>query len=84
MKRRTTLVYAVGVGPGNPEYLTPRGERAIREADVVVGFTTVVEFVEDETDADLLTCGYKRRGRGARGVRRARRRRRVGDCGRDG
>ncbi|WP_226006086.1 cobalt-precorrin-7 (C(5))-methyltransferase [Natrinema salinisoli] len=52
-------VYAVGVGPGNTEYLTPRGERAIREADVVIGFTTVVEFVEDETDADLLTCGYK-------------------------
>jgi len=52
-------VYTVGVGPGNQEYLTPRGERAIREADVVVGFTTVVEFVEDLTDADLLTCGYK-------------------------
>lgn len=52
-------VYAVGVGPGNQEYLTPRGERAIREADVVVGFTTVVEFVEDLTDADLLTCGYR-------------------------
>ncbi|WP_226040938.1 cobalt-precorrin-7 (C(5))-methyltransferase [Natrinema sp. DC36] len=52
-------VYAVGVGPGNQEYLTPRGERAIREADVVVGFATVVEFVEDLTDADLLTCGYK-------------------------
>ncbi|WP_306057465.1 cobalt-precorrin-7 (C(5))-methyltransferase [Natronococcus wangiae] len=52
-------VYAVGVGPGNPEFLTPRGRRAIREADVVVGFTTVVEFVEDYTDADLLTCGYK-------------------------
>ncbi|PGF14893.1 cobalt-precorrin-7 (C(5))-methyltransferase [Natrinema sp. CBA1119] len=52
-------VYAVGVGPGNQEYLTPRGERAIREADVVVGFATVVEFVEELTDADLLTCGYK-------------------------
>ncbi|WP_137289691.1 cobalt-precorrin-7 (C(5))-methyltransferase [Natronorubrum halophilum] len=52
-------VYAVGVGPGNQEYLTPRGQRAITEADVVVGFTTVVEFVEDLTDADLLTCGYK-------------------------
>ncbi len=52
-------VYAIGVGPGNPEYLTPRGERALREADVVVGFRTVVEFVEDKTDADLLTCGYK-------------------------
>ena len=52
-------VYAVGVGPGNQEFLTPRGRRAISEAVVVVGFTTVVEFVEDLTDADLLTCGYK-------------------------
>lgn len=52
-------VHAVGIGPGNREYLVPRGERAIREADVVVGFETVVEFVEDRTDADLLTCGYR-------------------------
>lgn len=52
-------VSVVGVGPGNREYLTPRGERAIREADVLVGFTTVVEFVEELTDADLLTCGYR-------------------------
>ena len=52
-------VYAVGVGPGNLEYLTPRGRRAIEEADVVVGFTTVVDFVAECTDADLLTCGYK-------------------------
>jgi cobalt-precorrin-7 (C5)-methyltransferase len=52
-------VYAVGIGPGNLEFLTPRGERAIREADVVVGFETVVDFVADETDADLLTCGYE-------------------------
>ncbi|THE63487.1 cobalt-precorrin-7 (C(5))-methyltransferase [Salinadaptatus halalkaliphilus] len=52
-------VYAVGVGPGNQAYLPPRGRRAIEDADVVVGFTTVVEFVDDLTDADLLTCGYK-------------------------
>lgn len=51
-------VYAVGIGPGNPEYLTRRGARAIRQADVVVGFGSVVDFVADETDADLLTCGY--------------------------
>ena len=55
-------VHAVGIGPGNPEYLTPRGRRAIREADVVVGFETVVEFVRDETDAELLTCGYRDEG----------------------
>ncbi|MFB6068976.1 MAG: cobalt-precorrin-7 (C(5))-methyltransferase [Halobacterium sp.] len=51
-------VSAVGIGPGNPEYLTRRGARVIREADVVVGFETVVDFVADETAADLLTCGY--------------------------
>ncbi|MFC7019750.1 MULTISPECIES: cobalt-precorrin-7 (C(5))-methyltransferase [Haloarcula] len=55
----TEPVYAVGIGPGNPEYLTPRGRRAIREADVVVGFETVVEFVDDLTDAEVLTCGYR-------------------------
>lgn len=54
----TTPVYAVGIGPGNLEYLTPRGERAVREADVVVGFETVVEFVRERTTAELLTCGY--------------------------
>jgi len=51
-------VAAVGIGPGDPAYLTGRGARALREADVVVGFETVVEFASDETDADLLTCGY--------------------------
>lgn len=52
-------VHAVGIGPGNLDYLTPRGRQAIEAADVVVGFETVVEFIADETDADLLTCGYK-------------------------
>ena len=55
-------VYAVGIGPGNAEYLTARGRRAIAEADVVVGFETVVEFVRETTEADLLTCGYRDEG----------------------
>lgn len=56
----STPVYAVGIGPGNTDYLTPRGEHVIREADVVVGFETVVEFVRDRTSAatELLVCGY--------------------------
>jgi len=52
-------VHAVGIGPGNLEYLTGRAKRALDEADVVVGFETVVEFVSEVTDADLLTCGYR-------------------------
>ncbi len=55
-------VYAAGIGPGDPEYLTPRVERALEEADVVVGFETVVGYVADLTDADLLTCGYRDEG----------------------
>ncbi len=51
-------VYAVGIGPGNLEYLIPRAERAIREADVIVGFETVVGCIADATDANLLSCGY--------------------------
>ncbi len=57
--RDEPAVHAVGIGPGNPEYLVPRAERAIREAEVVVGFETVVDFVRDRTDADLLTCSYR-------------------------
>jgi cobalt-precorrin-7 (C5)-methyltransferase len=55
-------VHAVGIGPGNLDYLTPRAAQEIRTADVVVGFETVVEFVSDRTDADLLTCGYRDEG----------------------
>ncbi len=51
-------VLAVGVGPGAPAYRTRACERAVREADVVVGFETVVDVVADATDADRMTCGY--------------------------
>jgi cobalt-precorrin-7 (C5)-methyltransferase len=57
--RPENAVRAVGIGPGNPDYLTRHAAASIREADVVVGFETVVEFVGSETDADLLTCGYR-------------------------
>jgi len=52
-------VHAVGIGPGNPGLLTRRVADLLAEADVVVGFETVVDYIADETDADLLTCGYR-------------------------
>jgi cobalt-precorrin-7 (C5)-methyltransferase len=55
-------VLAVGVGPGNREYLTPRAERAIEDADVVIGFETVVDVVRDLPTGDVLTCGYADEG----------------------
>jgi cobalt-precorrin-7 (C5)-methyltransferase len=56
------VVHAVGIGPGNPDYLTPKADQEISNADVVVGFETVVDFISDRTDADLLTCGYRDEG----------------------
>jgi cobalt-precorrin-7 (C5)-methyltransferase len=52
-------VLAVGVGPGSPEYLAPRAERAVREADVVVGFETVVDVVREHATGEVLACGYR-------------------------
>ena len=51
-------LFAVGIGPGNLDYLTPRGKRAIREADAVVGFETVVAFVEEHIEGEQFACGY--------------------------
>lgn len=53
-----TAVPAIGVGPGDPAYLTERGRRELERADVVVGFDTVVDVVRDVTTATVLTCGY--------------------------
>ena len=53
----TDPVHAVGVGPGAREHLTPRAERAVAGADVVVGFGTVLEVVADLAD-ETLSCGY--------------------------
>jgi cobalt-precorrin-7 (C5)-methyltransferase len=52
-------VFAVGVGPGNPEYLIPRAERAVREADAVVGFEAVVDVIRDHATGEVFACGYR-------------------------
>ncbi|PKB78453.1 MAG: precorrin-6y C5,15-methyltransferase (decarboxylating) subunit CbiE [SAR202 cluster bacterium Io17-Chloro-G9] len=36
----------VAVGPGDPRLLTLRGQQALREADLVVGFKTVLDVVQ--------------------------------------
>lgn len=52
-------IHAIGIGPGDPGYLTKRARQRLAGADVIVGFSTVVAHIESMTDADLLTCSYE-------------------------
>lgn len=51
-------VLAVGVGPGDPSLVSPRVREAVRDADVVVGFSTVTDLIADWAGGDVLSCGY--------------------------
>jgi cobalt-precorrin-7 (C5)-methyltransferase len=50
-------VHVVGIGPGDPAFLTPRGRRRITRADVVFGFETVVSYVRSHVGGTVLSCG---------------------------
>ena len=50
-------VSVVGIGPGNPEHLTPKARTEIETADVVVGYGTYIKLVENITkkDAEVIS-----------------------------
>lgn len=55
------MIISIGIGPGNLDYLTRKGERLIREAEVVTGFQTVIDFVGEmiSPDAERIPLTYK-------------------------
>ena len=40
-------IYAIGLGPGDHDYLTPRAREAILSCDVIAGFTVYMELIAD-------------------------------------
>jgi len=61
LKRETAphRVILVGIGPGDPEYLTVRAVREIAAADVVVGFATVLAVVEQLIIGQGMVLTYR-------------------------
>lgn len=50
----------VAVGPGDPRMLTLRGQQTLRDADLVVGFKTVLDVVEQwASGAEMRPMSYR-------------------------
>lgn len=50
-------LWIVGLGPGGPEHRTAAAERAVREADAVIGYSPYVDQCEDLLDAQEVVRG---------------------------
>ena len=55
----TRRVVLVGVGPGDPEYVTARVAQEIADADVIAGFATVLAVVESLITGQRLVLTYR-------------------------
>lgn len=40
-------LYVVGIGPGNYENMTIRADRALRDSEVIIGYTVYVDLVKE-------------------------------------
>jgi precorrin-3B C17-methyltransferase len=51
-------LYAIGLGPGDQDYLAPKAREAIRASDVVAGYTGYVKLISDLAhNKEIITTG---------------------------
>jgi precorrin-6y C5,15-methyltransferase (decarboxylating) CbiE subunit len=55
------MIVSVGIGPGNLEYLTRRGEKLIAGAEVIAGFQAVLDYAARvfPEDAEVVPLTYR-------------------------
>ncbi|MDN3548209.1 precorrin-3B C(17)-methyltransferase [Mucilaginibacter aquaedulcis] len=51
------MIKVVGLGPGNKDYILPIAQKAIQEADVIVGYHYYFQFITDLIREDTLCIG---------------------------
>lgn len=56
-------LYVVGIGPGNPEYVVPRGLHLIKQAKVLVGSERALEDFCSARSGNLSYCEISTFGR---------------------
>ncbi|RZN63418.1 precorrin-3B C(17)-methyltransferase [Methanonatronarchaeum sp. AMET6-2] len=53
-------LYIVGIGPGKTDYITKKALRAIKDSDVIIGYKTYLEFIEEHTNnKEVIGSGMK-------------------------
>ncbi|NLB22861.1 MAG: precorrin-3B C(17)-methyltransferase [Clostridium sp.] len=53
-------IYVVGLGPGNFSQITPAAQEALKAADVVVGYTTYINLIQDLLgDKEVVATGMR-------------------------
>ncbi len=51
-------IYAVGIGPGDADYLAPMAKQIVLECDVVIGYTEYVKLIVDlTTGKEVISTG---------------------------
>ena len=54
-------IYVVGLGPGNPDEMTPRALKALELSDLIVGYTVYIDLIKDQfAHKKMLTTPMKR------------------------
>jgi len=61
METEKMKIYAVGIGPGDLDYIVPKAKEVILNCDVIVGYTKYIELIadiiKDKIDKEVISTG---------------------------